>query len=53
LPKLKKQLGKEKQQDEYMYFVEFDDIARKDLKNHYKSGNKATIKKRKNTFRID
>lgn len=27
------------------YFVEFDDIARKDLKNHYKSGNKATIKK--------
>jgi len=27
------------------YFVEFDDIARKDLKNHYTSGNKATIKK--------
>lgn len=27
------------------YFVEFDDIARKDLKNHYKSGNKAIIKK--------
>lgn len=27
------------------YFVEFDDIARKDLKNHYKSGNKSTIKK--------
>ncbi len=27
------------------YFVEFDDIARKDLKAHYKSGNKATIKK--------
>jgi len=27
------------------YFVEFDDIARKDLKSHYKSGNKATIKK--------
>ncbi|KIC02358.1 addiction module toxin YoeB [Flavobacterium sp. JRM] len=27
------------------YFVEFDDIARKDFKNHYKSGNKATIKK--------
>ncbi|TDP00790.1 Txe/YoeB family addiction module toxin [Flavobacterium sp. 245] len=27
------------------YFVDFEDIARKDLKNHYKSGNKATIKK--------
>lgn len=27
------------------YFVEFDDIARKDLKAHYKSGNKTTIKK--------
>jgi toxin YoeB len=27
------------------YFVEFDSIARKDLQNHYKSGNKATIKK--------
>lgn len=27
------------------YFVEFDDIARKDLKDHYKSGNKATKKK--------
>ncbi|MRX38448.1 Txe/YoeB family addiction module toxin [Flavobacterium sp. LC2016-23] len=27
------------------YFVEFDNIARRDLKSHYKSGNKATIKK--------
>ena len=27
------------------YFVDFEDIARKDLKDHYKSGNKATIKK--------
>ncbi|RZK11963.1 MAG: Txe/YoeB family addiction module toxin [Flavobacterium sp.] len=27
------------------YFVEFDDTARKDLKAHHKSGNKATIKK--------
>ena len=27
------------------YFVEFEDIARKDLKTHYKSGNKSTIKK--------
>lgn len=27
------------------YFVEFDETARKDLKAHYKSGNKATIKK--------
>ncbi|MWB94586.1 Txe/YoeB family addiction module toxin [Flavobacterium sp. GA093] len=27
------------------YFVDFEDIARKDLKEHYKSGNKATIKK--------
>lgn len=27
------------------YFVDFEDIARKDLKAHYKSGNKATIKK--------
>lgn len=27
------------------YFVEFEDIARKDLKAHYKSGNKSTIKK--------
>ena len=27
------------------YFVEFGDIARKDLKAHYKSGNKSTIKK--------
>jgi toxin YoeB len=27
------------------YFVEFDSVARKDLKAHYKSGNKATIKK--------
>lgn len=27
------------------YFVEFEAIARKDLKAHYKSGNKATIKK--------
>ncbi|MFA9191857.1 Txe/YoeB family addiction module toxin [Flavobacterium sp. FZUC8N2.13] len=27
------------------YFVDFEDIARKDLKKHYKSGNKATIKK--------
>lgn len=27
------------------YFVNLEDIARKDLKAHYKSGNKATIKK--------
>ena len=27
------------------YFVEFEDIARKDLKAHYKSGNISTIKK--------
>jgi toxin YoeB len=27
------------------YFVDFEDTARKDLKEHYKSGNKATIKK--------
>ena len=27
------------------YFVEFEDIARKDLRAHYKSGNKSTIKK--------
>jgi toxin YoeB len=27
------------------YFVEFEDVARKDLKAHYKSGNKSTIKK--------
>jgi toxin YoeB len=27
------------------YFVEFEDIARNDLKSHYKSGNKSTIKK--------
>jgi toxin YoeB len=27
------------------YFVEFEDIARKDLKAHYKSGNRSTIKK--------
>lgn len=27
------------------YFVDFEDIARKDLKEYYKSGNKATIKK--------
>lgn len=27
------------------YFVDFDSIARKDLQAHYKSGNKATIKK--------
>jgi toxin YoeB len=27
------------------YFVDFEDVARKDLKDHYKSGNKATIKK--------
>ena len=27
------------------YFVEIEDVARKDLKAHYKTGNKATIKK--------
>jgi toxin YoeB len=27
------------------YFVEFVDVARKDLKAHYKSGNKSTINK--------
>lgn len=27
------------------YFVEFDNVARKDLKDHYKSGNHSTIKK--------
>ena len=27
------------------YFVEFDLVARNDLRAHYKSGNKATIKK--------
>ncbi|AOW08052.1 Txe/YoeB family addiction module toxin [Flavobacterium gilvum] len=27
------------------YFVEFEDVARKNLKAHYKSGNKSTIKK--------
>lgn len=27
------------------YFVDFEDTARNDLKNHYKSGNRATIKK--------
>ncbi len=27
------------------YFVEFSSIARKDLQTHYKSGNKAKIKK--------
>lgn len=27
------------------YFVEFEAIARKDLKSHYKTGNKSTIKK--------
>jgi len=27
------------------YFVEFEEVARKDLKAHYKSGNKSTIKK--------
>jgi toxin YoeB len=27
------------------YFVEFENIARNDLKFHYKSGNKSTIKK--------
>jgi len=32
------------------YFVDFEDIARKDLKAHYKSGNKATIKKIKKIF---
>lgn len=32
------------------YFVEFDHIARKDLKAHYNSGNKATIKKIEKTL---
>lgn len=27
------------------YFIELEDIARKDLKSHYKSGNRSTIKK--------
>lgn len=32
------------------YFVELEDIARKDLKAHFKSGNKSVIKKSKKYY---